>query len=84
MEFLNLIVLKQTAENSDELNSVIRYIDETIKDQLLPLEPQIVSASNRNQPIDEHIKKGLKIKIDIDEALQRAYELIARIRRALT
>lgn len=84
MEFLNLIALKQTAKNSDELNSVIKYIDDTIKYQILPLGSQIISASNSNLPIDEHINKGLTIKIDIDEKLQRAYELIARIRRALT
>ena len=75
---------KQTAENSDELNLVIRRIDDTIKTQLLPLELQIVSASNRNKPIDEHIERGMEIKTDIDELLQRAHELISRIRRALT
>ena len=75
---------KQTAKNSDVLNSVIKYIDDTIKYQILPLGSQIISASNSNLPIDEHINKGLTIKIDIDEKLQRAYELIARIRRALT
>ena len=75
---------KETAKYSEELDLLIRYIEERIRNQVLPLESQIVEASNLNHPTNIHILEGFSIKQDMDKRFMKAHEIIARIRTSLT
>jgi hypothetical protein len=76
--------IRETKRLSKELGDVIRSLDSLIKFELLPRESNVVDRSNNGTLTNEYMLEVVRLKVQLDALLQKAYSLAAQIKTSLT
>jgi len=69
---------------AEQLATLILELDRQVKHELLPLDGEILDRSAQKQLSHEFVLRVGNLKTAIDSKVQRSYELLARVKTALT
>ncbi len=79
-----ILYTAQTGKIAKEMEATIKLIDSQIKFTLLPLENELLELANRHKLDEAKLRETGTFKLMVENQLQRAYELIAKMKTAFT
>ena len=80
----NSLSTGKTKSSAEQLASLISDLDLQVKHELLPIDGEILDRSAQKRLLRDFVLKVGSMKQTIDSKVQKAYELMAQIKTALT